>query len=355
MPRPYCKESIQLVTQDKRANYALVGGALNAARFRAVRRITVTRRHTNDQQPTLSRRRLIGSLGVGAAGALAMGSSIANAEVPDSELATVVNAPQTFGRMFPNLPPFAQPTEAVKAALRELGKPGGIMDARDPLDRGPIQLIMDPRSQHGEPRQPEPHGRHDVPRPVPRPRHDLRHDVAAGRADPAGDRRPTPAPRRSTWTRSTAAAPPAARSSTPVRPGQAAHRVRRPVRGRAARRQRHGDHRRPAQRRERRHLRPAVRVHPVPQPGRRPGARGQGVPDRPRSVHRGPADAHLALPVDHRQRVPAADHRPGHGQPDPHATAGGSTARRPGQRSSRSSSRVPPTGSATAWCARRTG
>jgi len=122
----------------------MVGGALNAARIRAVRRITVTKRHTNDQPSVVSRRRLIGSLGVGAAGALAMGSSIAHAEVPDSEMSAVAASPQTFGRLFPNLPPFAQPTEAVKAALREMGKPGGIMDARDQLDRGPIQLIVDP-------------------------------------------------------------------------------------------------------------------------------------------------------------------------------------------------------------------
>jgi hypothetical protein len=73
-----------------------------------------------------------------------MGPGIAFAEVPDGGLAPVAASPQTFGRLFPALPPFALPTEAVRAALRELGRPGGIMDARDQLDKGPIQLILDP-------------------------------------------------------------------------------------------------------------------------------------------------------------------------------------------------------------------
>jgi hypothetical protein len=37
--------------------------------------------------------------------------------------------PDHFGRMF-NLPPFAPPTDAVRTALLELGKPGGILDAK---------------------------------------------------------------------------------------------------------------------------------------------------------------------------------------------------------------------------------
>jgi hypothetical protein len=36
-----------------------------------------------------------------------------------------------FGRLFPLLPPFASDNPSVRANLRELGKPGGIMDARD--------------------------------------------------------------------------------------------------------------------------------------------------------------------------------------------------------------------------------
>lgn len=49
-----------------------------------------------------------------------------------------------FGRMFGKLPPFASDTPEVRAALIDLGKPKGIMDARDKLSAGPVQLIVDP-------------------------------------------------------------------------------------------------------------------------------------------------------------------------------------------------------------------
>jgi len=48
-----------------------------------------------------------------------------------------------FTRMF-HLPPFAAPTPSVTAALTELGKRGGVMDARDDLAAGPVALIVDP-------------------------------------------------------------------------------------------------------------------------------------------------------------------------------------------------------------------
>jgi hypothetical protein len=41
-----------------------------------------------------------------------------------------------FGRLFPNLPPFAADTPAIRATLRELGQPGGRMDAQDDLSPG---------------------------------------------------------------------------------------------------------------------------------------------------------------------------------------------------------------------------
>lgn len=53
------------------------------------------------------------------------------------------NGIDTFGRMF-RLPPFAEPGTALAAALMEIGRPGGIMDARDPLSQGPVALIIDP-------------------------------------------------------------------------------------------------------------------------------------------------------------------------------------------------------------------
>ena len=48
-----------------------------------------------------------------------------------------------FGRMF-HLPKFAPPNNAVRDALMELGRPGGIMDANDDLAAGPVALITDP-------------------------------------------------------------------------------------------------------------------------------------------------------------------------------------------------------------------
>src|SRR4051794_30968951 len=47
-------------------------------------------------------------------------------------------------RSFFRLSPFAQQSPKVEAALRELGKPGGLLDANDPLEAGPKQLIVDP-------------------------------------------------------------------------------------------------------------------------------------------------------------------------------------------------------------------
>jgi hypothetical protein len=48
-----------------------------------------------------------------------------------------------FGRMF-HLPPFAEATPRVKAALARLGARGGPLDAQDRLSAGPIALIVDP-------------------------------------------------------------------------------------------------------------------------------------------------------------------------------------------------------------------
>ena len=49
-----------------------------------------------------------------------------------------------FSRMFAKLPPFAEPSSALEAALLDIGAPGGPMDARDPLEEGPIRLIIMP-------------------------------------------------------------------------------------------------------------------------------------------------------------------------------------------------------------------
>jgi hypothetical protein len=46
--------------------------------------------------------------------------------------------------MFNGLPSFADATAPVRAALTEMGAPGGLMDAQDPLQFGPIDLIAKP-------------------------------------------------------------------------------------------------------------------------------------------------------------------------------------------------------------------
>ncbi|RKS80613.1 heme peroxidase [Motilibacter peucedani] len=48
-----------------------------------------------------------------------------------------------FGRLFPTLPAFSADTPAMRAALAELGAPGGPMDAGDDLS-DPVALITDP-------------------------------------------------------------------------------------------------------------------------------------------------------------------------------------------------------------------
>jgi hypothetical protein len=45
--------------------------------------------------------------------------------------------------MFPTLPPFSSRTKKIEAALMELGKKGGLLDAQDDLAAGPIRLIAD--------------------------------------------------------------------------------------------------------------------------------------------------------------------------------------------------------------------
>ena len=101
-----------------------------------------------------------------------------------------------FGRMFPGLPPFADANDTVRAALLEVGMPGGIMDAGDDLAAGPKALIVDP-TVNGNPTATDPYGTNpdnptmtaglDVRRPVHRPRHHLRPDLAARRAAEPAD------------------------------------------------------------------------------------------------------------------------------------------------------------------------
>lgn len=98
------------------------------------------------QSSSYTRRSFLGRLGIGAA--TVAGSSGAGALLaPGAHGArsrVVATSPQTFGRLFPSLPPFASATDAVRAALLALGAKGGPLDANDELSAGPVRLITDP-------------------------------------------------------------------------------------------------------------------------------------------------------------------------------------------------------------------
>ncbi len=63
---------------------------------------------------------------------------------------------QHFGRIFGNLPFFGRSMEAnaLRAALLDIGKPGGLMDAQDDLAAGPVNLITDPSLSLNNPNNP---------------------------------------------------------------------------------------------------------------------------------------------------------------------------------------------------------
>jgi hypothetical protein len=93
---------------------------------------------------SVTRRGFITGLGTGAAGAagaVVLGSSDASAQAIALHART---QPKRFTRMFEGLPSFADVTPAMRAALTEMGAPGGLMDAQDSLHLGPIELITKP-------------------------------------------------------------------------------------------------------------------------------------------------------------------------------------------------------------------
>lgn len=61
---------------------------------------------------------------------------------------------QTFGRLFPNLPPFSSNNPSVREALEAIGKKGGLMDAGDDLS-DPITLLTDPNKSLNNPDNPQ--------------------------------------------------------------------------------------------------------------------------------------------------------------------------------------------------------
>jgi len=96
------------------------------------------------------RRRLLKSI---AAAALAAGAA-AFTNIDALVAYARENRPDRFGRLFPHLPPFAEVSDSVVQALLEIGRPGGMMDAKDALERGPADLILDPALSANNPNNP---------------------------------------------------------------------------------------------------------------------------------------------------------------------------------------------------------
>jgi hypothetical protein len=123
----------------------------------------------HDQRPGPSRRRLLAAAGAAGAGLAAASSGMLPGLGSSAGAAVASKAPgrpgtpgapadsQLFGRIFPGLPPFAEASDRVRAALLEVGAQGGIMDAGDDLAAGPKNLIVDP-TVNGNPTAASPYG-----------------------------------------------------------------------------------------------------------------------------------------------------------------------------------------------------
>ncbi len=121
----------------------------------------------NSDHHSISRRGLLAGAGSAGAGLAAASAGLLPGASPAAQAATArvsagrpPGAPadsMLFGRIFPQLPPFAAATDSVRAALLEVGQPGGVMDAGDDLATGPKALILDP-TVNGNPTTGNPYG-----------------------------------------------------------------------------------------------------------------------------------------------------------------------------------------------------
>jgi hypothetical protein len=103
-----------------------------------------------DSTTPQGRRRFLHTVGAGAllAGTGGFGAALARNNDPASH----------FTRLFPRLPVFAESSPALIAALLDIGKPGGLMDANDNLAAGPAALITNPALSLNNPNADLPNG-----------------------------------------------------------------------------------------------------------------------------------------------------------------------------------------------------
>jgi len=90
---------------------------------------------------------------LGAGAVAATGGACVFANDPAAELARRASA-GNFGRMFTDLPVFSTQNEALWEAFVDIGKPGGMLDAKDDLAAGPVKLITDAALSANNPNNP---------------------------------------------------------------------------------------------------------------------------------------------------------------------------------------------------------
>jgi hypothetical protein len=83
-------------------------------------------------------------MALGTAGAVTLRPGPAVAALT-GENATLATPADRFGRIFPGLPSFATANNQTRAALTDFGRLGGPLDAKDPVEVGPIRLITEPQ------------------------------------------------------------------------------------------------------------------------------------------------------------------------------------------------------------------
>src|SRR5688572_14145120 len=91
----------------------------------------------------INRRDFLSAIGIGAAACGVLPGPM-TMMAQDARVTPAEIHGENFSRLFKNLPPFAESSSQLEQALINLGAPGGLMDARDPLHVGPMELITVP-------------------------------------------------------------------------------------------------------------------------------------------------------------------------------------------------------------------